>query len=52
MSPGTKRTESLAKTRLFLVSTPRHINSIFAVNTPILYLNTCNVDKVNNTKTD
>jgi len=30
--------ERLAKARLFLVSKPRHINSTFTVNTPILYI--------------
>jgi len=35
---GTKRMERLAKARLSPVSKPRHINSIFTVNTPIFYI--------------
>ena len=35
---GTKRMERLTKARLSPVSKPRHINSIFTVNTPILYI--------------
>ena len=35
---GTKRMEKLEKARLSPVSKPRHINSIFTVNTPILYM--------------
>ena len=35
---GMKRMEILAKVRLSPVSKPRHINSIFTVNTPILYV--------------
>jgi hypothetical protein len=35
---GTKRVERLAKGRFSPVSKPRHINSIFTVNTPILYI--------------
>ena len=35
---GSKRMEKLGKARLSLVSKPRHINSIFTVNTPILYI--------------
>ena len=40
---GTKRMERLAKARLFPVSKPRHINSVFTVNvnTPILYIYWC-----------
>ena len=34
----TKWMERLAKYRLSSVSKPRHINSIFTVNTPILYI--------------
>ena len=34
----TKWMERLAKYRLSPVSKPRHINSIFTVNTPILYI--------------
>jgi hypothetical protein len=33
---GTKRMENLSKARLSPVSKPRHINSIFTVNKPIL----------------
>ena len=36
-TPG-KRMERLAKARVSPVSKPRHINSIFTVNTPILYI--------------
>jgi len=35
---GTKRMERFAKAHLSPVSKPRHINSIFTVNTPILYM--------------
>ena len=35
---STKRMERLAKARLSPVSKPRHINSIFTVNIPILYI--------------
>ena len=35
---GTKRMEILAKAHLSPVSKPRHINSIFTLNTPILYI--------------
>ena len=35
---GTKRVEKLDKTRLSPVSKPRHISSIFTVNTSILYI--------------
>ena len=35
---GTKRMKRLPKNCLSLVSKPRHINSIFTVNTPILYI--------------
>jgi hypothetical protein len=35
---GTKRMERFAKARLFLVSKPRHKNSMFTANTPILYI--------------
>jgi len=35
---GTKRMERLAKVRLSPVSKPRHIYSIFTVNTPTLYI--------------
>jgi hypothetical protein len=35
---GTKQMEKLTKARLSPVSKPRHINSIFTVNTPILYI--------------
>jgi hypothetical protein len=35
---GTKRMEKLTKATLSPVSKPRHINSIFTVNTPILYI--------------
>jgi len=35
---GTKRMERLAKAHLSPVSKPRHINSIFTVNTPTLYI--------------
>ena len=35
---GTKRMERFAKAHLSPVSKPRHINSIFTVNTPILYI--------------
>ena len=35
---GTKRMERLAKARLSPISKPLHINSIFTVNTPILYI--------------
>jgi hypothetical protein len=37
---GTKRLERLAKSSSFSVSKPRPINSIFTVNTPILYIST------------
>ena len=37
---GTKRLERLAKSSSFPVSKPRPINSIFTVNTPILYIST------------
>ena len=35
---GTKRMEKLEKARLSPISKPCHINSIFTVNTPILYM--------------
>ena len=35
---GTKRMERLVKARLYPFSKPRHINSIFTINTPILYI--------------
>jgi hypothetical protein len=35
---GTKRMERFAKAHLSPVSKPRHINSIFTVNAPILYI--------------
>ena len=35
---GTKQMERHANARLTTVSTPRHINSIFTINTPILYM--------------
>ena len=35
---GTKRMKKLTKARLSPVSKPRHINSIFTVNIPILYI--------------
>jgi hypothetical protein len=35
---GTKQMEKLTKACLSPVSKPRHINSIFTVNTPILYI--------------
>jgi len=35
---GTKRMERLAKASLSPVSKPRHLNSIFTVNTLILYI--------------
>ena len=35
---GTKRMERFAKARLSPVSKPRHINCIFTVNAPILYM--------------
>ena len=37
---GTKWMERFAKVRLSLVSKPHHINSIFTVNTPIMYIST------------
>ena len=38
---GTILMEKLTKARLSPVSKPRHINSIFTVNTPILYIQKC-----------
>jgi hypothetical protein len=35
---GTKQMERFAKAHLSPVSKPRHINSIFTINTPILYI--------------
>ena len=35
---GTKQMERFAKAHLSPVSKPRHINSIFTFNTPILYI--------------
>jgi len=35
---GTKRMERFAKAHLSPVSMPRHIHSIYTVNTPILYI--------------
>ena len=40
MCLGTKWMERFAKARLSPVSKPHHINSIFTVNTPILYIST------------
>jgi hypothetical protein len=37
---GTKQMERFAKAHLSPVSKPRHMNSIFIVNTPILYIYT------------
>jgi hypothetical protein len=36
---GMKGMERFAKAHISPVSRPRHINSIFTVNTPILYIN-------------